>query len=498
MPTIEEAQIRGFLTAKRIKLPHIDRTIELPDDIILKKQGCGNIILEDINGISSFKESKEDSFSWTAIVYFAGSKKWATITQHRELMKYKEHWLDGRYLKVIDDSCIQHYHLKNGDYLLFSHVDSADNEHWGDSTYKEGHYYGGKAHNKNMFELMPEGFVPPKVSVFPVLKKFPERGVCWNPTPELKSYLEKNRQYSSGIIKGYRGIAWNLDSVWGVTSSSSQSLYDISQLQPFITTPVEPSKIGWGYFKAPTIDNFEIGRYYYVRFIDDSTKFMVTKCTGFNTNDKERINGPYLSNMKGKFNFEPRNTPWIKGGREVRLASEEEITWLDACIEAGKFIELENVKRNPEPLPAYVKEYPLTPDDCYFPDKWALKVGQHNRAIIAEFLRDHSYEWYHYKETWEVSPGPENGRYNNYFHYPPTGEPMHSDLKVQEGYTLITTEQFKQFYKTKNFKEDEKRSGSTSTGSIIKICRPNFEIRHSDPIRAVSIRCTKSKISVGG
>jgi hypothetical protein len=631
MPTIEEARIRGFLTAKRIKLPHIDRTIELPDDIILKKQGCGNIILEDINGISSFKESKEDSFSWTAIVYFAGSKKWATITQHRELMKNKEHWLDGRYLKVIDDSYIDHYNLKNGDYLLFSHITSVGNEYWGDPTCKEGHYYGYNAHTKNIFELMPEGFVPtipdkwgveitPEnkgfleawwktqerdhsysfkgwllsdkggidrsglcysaslyggkystykkisfeefkakttvISKFPVLKEFPIEGVCWGPTKELRDYLSKILgQYSSNTTS--KGIAWGNGNHWPVEQSSTKTVYDISQLQPFLITPKEPSKIGWTFTKEPTTANFEIGRYYYVRFLDDYSKFMVTKCTGFNTNDKARINGPFLSNMNGGKDFNKSNTPWINTGREVRLASQEEIYWLDACIEAGKFIELENVKRNPEtltaqlkkgdefivdspgdvingikgivekiydnngimivelrrPLPKHpeggellavplskVRQYPLTPKDCSFPKKWALKVTYQNNFLLAQFLRDHSYEWKYYMGSWEVSPGSDSllgDRWNNYFHYPPIGGPAHSDLRINEGYVEITTEQFKQFYKTNNNKEDE-QTRNTSSGSTIKVRTTNLEIRYSCEIRATSIRCSKSKISIGG
>lgn len=78
--------------------------------------------------------------------------------------------LEGRYLKVINDSHIRHYPCKIGDYLKFKGY-RGTTEYWGncnsefkDNSSKNSRYFGTNAHkNSDNFELMPEGFEPNKV-----------------------------------------------------------------------------------------------------------------------------------------------------------------------------------------------------------------------------------------------------------------------------------------------------------------------------------------------
>lgn len=64
----------------------------------------------------------------------------------------------GRFLNVIDDTSIRHYGIKNGDYLLFSHMEG-DCEYWGD-YYNRCGYFGEDCSSRYNFELMHEGFIP--------------------------------------------------------------------------------------------------------------------------------------------------------------------------------------------------------------------------------------------------------------------------------------------------------------------------------------------------
>jgi hypothetical protein len=66
--------------------------------------------------------------------------------------------LEGRFIKVINDNIVSHYGIKNGDYLLFSHMEGTF-QYWGDYYDKHG-YFGSSI--TTAFELMPEGFIPEK------------------------------------------------------------------------------------------------------------------------------------------------------------------------------------------------------------------------------------------------------------------------------------------------------------------------------------------------
>lgn len=651
MATIQEAIDKGFLKASKIKVAHVDITINIPTDVILYKNNNGNIYFKDSNGNDSFPEEL-GHFKWASIIYEADSGKWAKITEYREesmidllaeakkrypigttfnntsilglkdkqpnntitrdffsiegknilytdlknmrwtvynmgkwaeIIESKKEDLVGRYIKVLKpDLGGNTSNYKKGDYLkvLNRIVDCYNVEHVGILNLSFGPNH--RVYMKDV-ELMPEGFDPTvklgTAGNYPKLDKFPEGGVCWNPTKQLYDYLILRTTASPlpSVKDPYKALAWNSNNIWGVQASSSQPVYDISQLEPFLNTPKEPDmidrdlppkpqKIGLDFMSSPTTDNFEIGKTYYVRCSKEHDKYMITKCEGFNTLDKDRINGPYISNMMGELHFNKGDTPWINSQREVCLASEKDTYWLEYCIKNKKFIELESLNRYPEPLvseikvgdkvivdypgnlsdglkgivekiykedglirvefarplpkypgggelfatllhrvkhysdiPDYQKHYPLTPDVCYYPlpDKWCIKVTHQNQDILQEFMLARKREWACYNKDWKIDQGD---RCDNYFHYPPASlEPCHSHWKIQKGYTEITTEQFKQFYNSKsNSNVRQEQECRTSSGSSIKIQRPNLEIRHSDTIRATSFRCTKGKINLGG
>lgn len=79
--------------------------------------------------------------------------------------------LVGRYIKVLNTDCKDHYGIKNGDYLLFDIENSCGTyEHWGDPGVK--HYHGINVHKDKHFELMPEGFNPFTESTETVITTF--------------------------------------------------------------------------------------------------------------------------------------------------------------------------------------------------------------------------------------------------------------------------------------------------------------------------------------
>ena len=566
MALIEAAIEKGFLNAKIIKPAHVDIEINIPKGAVLYRTAQGDIGFADSKNNKSFLGSNSKT-NWMGWVCFG--EKWGKVVEHWE------EDLTGRYIKVLRAGLGgQSNKYKVGDYLKVERKcqDCYIVEYAGILNLSHGPNH--RVYMKDV-ELMPEGFDPNvklgTAGSYPKLDKFPEGGVCWNPTKELQAYLilKTSAKTLPSTNDKYKGLAWNINSIWGVMASSSQNPYDISQLEPFFNIPLEPKKIGLDFMKSPNTDNFEIGKTYYIRESrDHNGTFMIAKCEGFNTNDNYRINGPYLSNMmtRPNFNFRPSDTPWIGSDREVCLASEEDTKWLECCIQNKKFIELENVKRYPETLvseikvgdkfiinnpgnpsdgikgvvgrlfkedgidkvelarplpkypgggelfavplsrvrlctdiPDYQKHYPLTPDECYpKPEKWCMVVTSYNEDILNKFLHGRGHEWVHYSKDWKVGPG---GTTPNYFHYPPASrEPCHSHWKIQQGYTEITTEQFKKFYNSNSNSNDHRRQQfiGTSSESSIKIQRPNLEIRHSDTIRATSFRCTKGKINLGG
>ncbi len=81
--------------------------------------------------------------------------------------------LEGRYVKVIDDSAIKHYPCRNGDYMLFNHM-KGNCQYWGEHG-KRSNYFSANVHIDPRFELMPEGFTPS--SLLPVTEKTPEKDI---------------------------------------------------------------------------------------------------------------------------------------------------------------------------------------------------------------------------------------------------------------------------------------------------------------------------------
>jgi len=313
----------------------------------------------------------------------------------------------GRYLKVVDDKCIQHYGVRNGDYLKYSHTDDINHEHWGDVSAKK-YYYGYKAHTNKYFELMPVGFVPPgKLSVFP------SEGVCWKPTIELRDFLIA-RENSSTTACGYhvKGIAWNYNSCWEVASYSAKPEYKIKDLEPFLQAHM--------------------------------------------------------------------------------------------------------VRQTPAKIPDHLKERPLTPDESFsftayvpfsvrngyrLPDKWCIHNNPLNHEMIDAFMYKHRSEWASHTNAWTTEGS------HGYFHYPPVNQVCHSEDKPEEGYTLITTQQFKNYVLTVNnnlINNEDDRSRSQQrgpseqpSGVAIKVQRPDITVRGREPARGVGIECSNIQIEVG-
>jgi hypothetical protein len=149
------------------------------------------------------------------------------------------------------------------------------------------------------------------------------------------------------------------------------------------------------------------------------------------------------------------------------------------------------------PKPHDVALYPLTPDECYpFPEKWCIECKEDTFKMLTEFLHEHNSEWRDYRKTWCVTPN------HYYFHYPPVSPVGHSQDKPKEGYTLITTQQFKKHVLTHkqsinnlNNEKNEQQERECS-GTSIKVQGSNLTVRDTGSIGATGIRCTKVKIQV--
>ncbi len=321
--------------------------------------------------------------------------------------------------------------------------------------------WGDIASYKEEVKLIDE--VMSKESAKPVLRDFPENGVCWEPTKELLEYLQARKSCQSGFsipfskIKG--GVAWTKISIWNVASKSAQPEYSIKQLSPFFSKP-----------------------------------------------------------------------------NEVALR-------------------------------------PLTPYECYPPEKWCVKIAPDNQDLLNEFLKEHKKEWAGYRDGWVVYG-------NGYFHYPPPNHLCHTDSRIEEGYTLVpvdkimhvltnkndvqeltdfpkagycenpstrvldylnanykkmrcsgtkgvkwvtsvyqfwlssgqepnsgnmetyTSEQLEKILYNKSLKtkQNEHQKSKRETSEIpgtLKVQRPNLTVRRGDEIRATTIRCSKGKIRIG-
>lgn len=72
--------------------------------------------------------------------------------------------LEGRYIKVLNDSSKQHYPCLKGDYILFNKM-IGDLEFWGIPE-NRSNYWGLDTHKNPDFELMPEGFSPNNYEIY--------------------------------------------------------------------------------------------------------------------------------------------------------------------------------------------------------------------------------------------------------------------------------------------------------------------------------------------
>lgn len=212
------------------------------------------------------------------------------------------------------------------------------------------------------------------------LKAFPKTGVCWEANPALLDYLKRRKDNISGHSVTYteiinRGLAWNDNGIWTVSTSSNRTEYLLKEL---------------------------------VRFIEP---------------------------------------------------------------------------------PAHLMENPLTPEECYLPEKWYIEVTKDNYDDITLFMKNHKKDWENYSDDWTLNS-------YNYFHYPPFSPIMHSWHKPREGYTKVTKQQIihvltnKQINNTLNLEEN----GESST---IKVQRSDITVRDTGEIRGVGIRCPKIQIKVG-
>lgn len=92
--------------------------------------------------------------------------------------------------------------------------------------------------------------------------------------------------------------------------------------------------------KTTKSSDLAIGGYYVMNDKGDS-RYCIFKVLSYIPGDPERVNGYYISNISGTFEFR-QSTPWFSG-RKVRIATWEEINWLDRCISVNKLVPREPV-----------------------------------------------------------------------------------------------------------------------------------------------------------
>lgn len=183
------------------------------------------------------------------------------------------------------------------------------------------------------------------------------------------------------------------------------------------------------------------------------------------------------------------------------LVWNEHNIWTVSTSSSYKEYSIEELMRHiPFSIPDNLSGYPLTPEECIFPEKWAIYIHQSNIISLTAFLTKHKTEWKEYRDGWSL-------RIGSIFHYPPISPYAHSTTPLEKGYNLITTDQFikhvlthtnekqqiSELFKTK---KDDKES-TTTIPSSCKIQRSNFTIRNTAPIRGVGLKCPKIKVKIG-
>lgn len=157
-------------------------------------------------------------------------------------------------------------------------------------------------------------------------------------------------------------------------------------------------------------------------------------------------------------------------------------------------------------VPEHVKHYPLTPEECDFPEKWSLNITLENKHLIKDFLVWKQNEYVGYSDGWI----PDENCTFFYPQYHANAYCVTGHYHKQKGYTLITTNQFikhvlthtdkqQQINEPSKIEKDEyeksKREGPS--GTSCKIQRFNISIRNTAPIRGIGLKCSKIQIKVG-
>lgn len=186
------------------------------------------------------------------------------------------------------------------------------------------------------------------------------------------------------------------------------------------------------------------------------------------------------------------------------LVWNENSIWMVSSSSSYKEYSIEELNKF-LPVPAYLKQYPLTPEECHFPKKWSIRIDKDNCVLIENFLKDHSKEYDGHNASWK--PTKAIGRM---FVYPQEvkGSYVLWTSKSPD-YTEITTEQFKkhvlthtdkqqQINESSKTKKDDKENttGAVSTNSC-KIQRSNITIGDTAPIRGVGLKCPKIQVKIG-
>lgn len=292
----------------------------------------------------------------------------------------------------------------------------------------------------------------------PALRDFPSRGVCWNPTEALLTYLKnRNGNSSSGLLLSFSdigkgGIAWNDNGLWKVAHSSAQTEYDISQLLPFLSpqdknirmTPLTPDEC----YKDTTTEILPGDRVVYDRTGEE--------CYGI----QGIVDEVYPDKHTGKLMIRLRRPlPRHPGGGEL----------LSYLAEKARLVN----------APA--------------PEAWCIMVTKENIDTLDSFLRVRKDEYKGYSDHWSLTIG-------YYFNYPQRTASTHSSEFLPDNRTLVTLNQILHVLtennKNNNLKinENDKENINTSTTGLCKIQRPNLTIRRKNLGRTARLRCPNSKI----
>lgn len=120
----------------------------------------------------------------------------------------------------------------------------------------------------------------------------------------------------------------------------------------------------------------------------------------------------------------------------------------------------------------------LIKKEFILPDKWCIKRTEENTEILHNYLHDNRHNYPEYTSSWKVA-----GSHGYYFYSKPIKSGAHSSKSLQEGFTEITLDQFKQ-YVLKEFKpltiddlvEGESYSGNIKMGGAIIFIPNKFEL----------------------